>query len=461
MFALLRRYREVVVVVVVAVIPLGIFLAHARHPGDRTALDRFVLTVTSPIEKGVDWAITGAMKTWQGYVWLRGTERRARELSREVNELRAENAALVQLRAENERLSRLLAFARSRPEHRAVGARVIGTRMDPKGLQLVTIDRGSDDGVRRMMPVVTTGGVLGRIHTLGARSADVLVLSDRNSSIAARVERSRARANVRGQGAPGPCRLEYALRSDDLIEGDELVTSGTDGVFPHGLPVGQVTRVKRGGHGLYQAAEVLPAVDVNRVEEVAVLVATEAPGAESGGQGPRAMNALLRVPLASVAALLLVAIGASATRQLSGGAVSVALAVPVVVWLGLETTVIEGAVGAVVVGVLLDASAGGPGGLLAFLSVLVFVGVRAGAGTFDARTPLGFGLLSGVATLGMGLGALLLLRYVSPEATAPGWNLLGRVTVEALLTGLAAPAVKWVLDRVLSPGHREQPGLLR
>jgi rod shape-determining protein MreC len=279
LFALLRRYREVVVVVVVAVIPLGIFLAHARHPGDRTALDRFVLTATSPVEKGVDWVITGVLSTWQRYAWLRGTERRARELSREVNDLRAENAALVQVRAENERLSRLLAFVRSRPEHRAVGARVIGTRMDPKGLQLVTIDRGSDDGVRRMMPVVTTGGVLGRIHTLGAHSADVLVLSDRNSSIAARVERSRARANVRGLGAPGPCRLEYALRSDDLIEGDELVTSGTDGVFPHGLPVGQVTRVKRGGHGLYQAAEVLPAVDVNRVEEVAVLVAIEAPGA--------------------------------------------------------------------------------------------------------------------------------------------------------------------------------------
>ena len=279
MFALLRRYREVIVVVVLAVVPLGIFLAHARHPGDRTAMDRFVLAVTSPVEKGVDWAVTGVLNGWQRYVWLRGVERRARELSRAVNELRSENAELAQLRAENERLGKLLAFSRSRPEHQAVGARIIGTRLDPKGLQLVTIDRGSDDGVRRMMPVVTADGVLGRIHTLGSRSADVLVLSDRNSSIAARVERSRARANVRGQGAPGPCRLEYALRSDDLIEGDELVTSGTDGVFPRGLPVGQVTRVKRGGHGLYQAAEVLPAVDVTRVEEVAVLMVTDPPDA--------------------------------------------------------------------------------------------------------------------------------------------------------------------------------------
>ncbi len=286
MFALIRRYREVLFVVVLAVVPLGVFLAHARHPSDRTALDRFVLTVTSPLEKGVDWAITGVLDGWQRYVWLRGVERNARELSRTVNELRAENAELGHLRQENERLARLLAFARNHPEHRAVGARVIGTRMDPKGLQLVTIDRGSDEGIRKMMPVVTAGGVLGRVHTVAGRSADVLLLSDRNSSIAVRVERSRARANVRGQGAPGPCRLEYALRSDDLAEGDELVTSGTDGVFPRGLAVGNVTRVKRAGHGLYQAAEVVPAVDVNRVEEVAVLVATDAPGAQPAARAP-------------------------------------------------------------------------------------------------------------------------------------------------------------------------------
>ena len=272
--------------VVLAVIPLGVFLAHARHPSDRTALDRFVLTVTSPVEKAIDWTVSGALSTWQGYVWLRGAQDRAVALSRRVNELRAENAELSQLKAENERLERLLAFARAKPEHRTVGARIIGTRMDPKGLQLVTIDRGADDGLRRMMPVVTADGVLGRVHTLGGRSADVLLISDRNSSIAVRVERSRARATVRGQGAPGPCRLEYALRSDDLIEGDQLVTSGTDGVFPRGLPVGQVTRVKRDGFGLYQAADVLPAVDVNRAEEVAVLVSTEVPGGLPAARAP-------------------------------------------------------------------------------------------------------------------------------------------------------------------------------
>jgi rod shape-determining protein MreC len=287
LLALLKRYRELLAVAVLLMVPLGVFFAHARHPSDRTPLDRFVLAVTSPLEKVIDWTVSGAVSGWERYVALRKVREQATELSREVSRLRAENRELQQLRAENERLEQMLAFARPRAEQRPVGARVVGVRMDPKGLQLVTVDRGSEDGLRRMMPVVSADGVVGRVHTVTGRSADVLLLVDRNSSIAVRVDRSRARANVRGQGAPGPCRLEYALRSDDLIEGDELVTAGTDGVFPRGLPVGKVTRVRRAGYGLYQAADVVPSVDVNRLEEVLVLVSSHAvPGSLPEAKAP-------------------------------------------------------------------------------------------------------------------------------------------------------------------------------
>ena len=255
------------------VVPLGVFFAQARHPSERTPGDRLVLALTSPLEKAIDWTVTGALSAWRRYAALGSIRERAEQLSREVNRLKAEASGLSQLRQENERLERLLAFARARPDQQTVGAHVIGVRMDPGGLQVVTIDRGAEDGLKRMMPVVTADGVVGRVHTLAAHSADVLLIVDRNSSVAVRVDRSRARANVRGQGGPGPCRLDYALRSDDLIEGDLLVTSGTDGVFPRGLPVGKVTRVRRAGYGLYQAAEVVPAADVNKLEEVLVLVA--------------------------------------------------------------------------------------------------------------------------------------------------------------------------------------------
>ena len=173
------------------------------------------------------------------------------------------------------------------------------------------------------------------------------------------------------------------------------------------------------------------------------------------------MRQWLRVPAAVLAAIVLVALGAALTYQLAGGAVSVALAVPVVVWLGLETTALEGAVGAALVGVVLDAAAGGPAGLLTSLSVVGLLGARAGAGPFDARTDLGFGLLSGAVCLGMGLLALLLVRYVSPLATTPPWSLAGRIVVEAALTGLAAPLVRRVLDRIAVPAHREHAGLSR
>ncbi len=137
------------------------------------------------------------------------------------------------------------------------------------------------------------------------------------------------------------------------------------------------------------------------------------------------MRRYVRIPLALLAALVLLALGASATSQLAGGAVSVALAVPVIVWLGVETPVVEGAIGAALVGVLLDAAAGGPGGLLTFLSVMIVVGVRAGAGPFDARSDLGFALLSGAATFTMGFGAILLTRYVTQEGSRAGLVLAG------------------------------------
>jgi rod shape-determining protein MreC len=275
---LLKRYRELILVALLLALPLDVFFARAKRPSDRSRLDKLIVTVTGPIEKGVAWVVEGALDGWHGYLALRGAHLRARALEHEVELLELDRQERARVRSENERLQALLSFAARDPERQVLGARVIGVRLDPKGLQLVTLDRGADDGVERMMPVVVGHGVVGRVHAVTGSTADVLLLTDRNSSIAVRVERSRARANVRGTGGPGACRLEYALRSDDMVEGDALVTSGTDGVFPRGLPVGKVSALRRSGQGLYQSADVAPAVDVTKLEEVLVLV--------SGDDGP-------------------------------------------------------------------------------------------------------------------------------------------------------------------------------
>jgi rod shape-determining protein MreC len=269
--ALIRRNRELLLAVVLLLVPLGVFFAHARRPEEATRLDRALLAVTAPVEKLVGAAVTGTLDAWRGYVALRGAHERAVALSLENNLLKLERQELQRERGENDRLRRLLSLAEAGPRRAYLGARVVGVRMAPAGLQVVTVDKGADDGVLRAMPVVVAEGVVGRVHATAARSADVLLVVDRNSSVAVRVERTRARANVRGLGRPELCRLDYALRSEDVIEGDLLVTSGTDAVFPPGLPVGRATGLQRGAHGLFQEGWVVPAVDPTRLEEVLVV----------------------------------------------------------------------------------------------------------------------------------------------------------------------------------------------
>lgn len=271
MLQLLKRHRALVLTAAALGIPLVVYFAEARHPGERSALDRAVVRLARPAEWLVGAAVSGVHEAWYGYVDLRNARDEARRLSGEVHRLAAERLEVGRLRAENDRLRRLAGFAPAVAGTPLVGARVVGVRLDPKGMQVLTIDRGADDGLQRMMAVVDADGVVGRLHTVLARSAEVLLVTDRNSAVAVRVERSRARANVRGTGDAGECRLDYALRTDDFLEGDALVTAGTDGVFPPGLPVGRLQGLRKSGLGLYQRAEVIPAVDVTRVEEVLVL----------------------------------------------------------------------------------------------------------------------------------------------------------------------------------------------
>jgi len=274
---LLKRYRELLLVVMLLLVPLGVFFARSKKPAGRSAVDRAAVWATAPLEKAIGWGVTGVLRSYDRYLALRGAQDRAMAFSRELGLLQIERQQLLQERAEAERLRRLLGFAQASPLRTYVGARVVGVQLAPSGLQLLVIDRGEKDGVARGKPVVTADGTVGRVHSATAGSAEVLLVTDRYSSVAVRVDRTRARANVRGLGKPGVLKLEFALRSDDVVEGDLLVTSGTDGVFPRGIPVGKVNQLKKVGNGLFLDAMVVPSVDVTRVEEVLVVTGFEAP----------------------------------------------------------------------------------------------------------------------------------------------------------------------------------------
>jgi rod shape-determining protein MreD len=169
----------------------------------------------------------------------------------------------------------------------------------------------------------------------------------------------------------------------------------------------------------------------------------------------------LRAACAFVLALVLATVQAALLRFLGGGAFHLALALPIVVYLGLHAGNVDGAVGALAVGYVVDLMAGGPKGLMTFLAVALFLFSRLVGAALSVQGATGFALLSAVGTFLYGVAALLITRAVSPEESAPGLGLVGRVLVEAILTGALAPPIAMVLRRVDGLFVREESGLLR
>jgi rod shape-determining protein MreC len=283
-----KRNRELLAVAVLLLVPLALFLTSGRKGRAPVFADRAVVASTTFIARGITWGVDGASGVWSSYVWLQGAKQENKRLKEENTRLQAELVTLEEVRLENERLRKLLNYAEA-TGGQPVAAKVIGVNPDPNNLSL-RIDRGEADGLTNGMPVVTPDGVVGHVIRVVPHAADVLLLHDPHSKIGVIVQRTRVRAIAGVDGTDRALKLEFALRSESVDEGDLVVTSGTDGVFPPGLVVGRLTKVDRQGKGTFQSAEILPAVDATRLEEVLVMPAppstsTSASKAEPA-QGP-------------------------------------------------------------------------------------------------------------------------------------------------------------------------------
>ena len=226
------------------------------------------LEVMRPLQSVVTGASAELTGLWARYVTLVGVEEQNRELRARLRGLEAEHHRDREIELENRRLGRLLDFKTDVPSQ-VVTARVIGK--DASGIfQSFTLDRGERDGVAQGMAVVYADGVVGRISQASAHAARVLLISDHNSGVDAIVQRTRARGIVEG-ALSQTCSMKYIKRGDEIDVNDVVVTSGLDGIFPKGILIGRVSGVTRKDFGLFQVAEIVPAVDFSRLEEVLVL----------------------------------------------------------------------------------------------------------------------------------------------------------------------------------------------
>ena len=226
----------------------------------------------SELQRGTMTSVDSVRGVWSGYVALRDAQEENEVLKRELQRLQVrlqEERAQAQ-RAEN---FRQLLELRERAGVDTVAAEVIA---GPATIEFrdMTIDKGSADGVQRDMAVISPAGVVGRVHQSGPRAARVQMLIDFNAAAGAMIERTRAQGIAVGQGST--LRMDYVAGTADVRQGDLVVTSGIDKVYPKGFVIGSVESVERGS-GTYQEITIHPAVDFTRLEEV--LVVTTPPAA--------------------------------------------------------------------------------------------------------------------------------------------------------------------------------------
>ena len=285
MFSLLKRYRDVLFVGALLLYPLATYLSSGHRGRDPNLVDRAVLWVAAPIQDALTSITNGIGGGVSGYLALRGSHEEALACRTELAETRAELHTLKEAEGTNARLKAMLGYVEStvQPE---IAARVIGINLSPHFLSM-RINRGEDDGVHKGMPVVTPEGVVGQVISAVGGSADVMLVSDPQSKVGVTLQRSRVRATAVGVGDGKLLALDNAARADDVVDGDLVITSGTDGIFPQGLVVGKIEDVKHVSTGMFLSAGVVPAVNLQRVEEVLVVPTSAAPAALLPNPRPR------------------------------------------------------------------------------------------------------------------------------------------------------------------------------
>jgi rod shape-determining protein MreC len=291
---LISRYRNVTILVgVLFAQVLGLAMQVRRPTQDEsTRLIRvWAVDTVTPFEKGIVWSQHGISNLWHNYFYLRGVRQENRELKQEIERLRIEQVRLNQDAEQARRLQALLGF-KEQFISKTLPAQVIGSSGSEQS-RVIYIDKGTRDGIKPDMAVITAEGVVGKVLRVSNKTtSQVLLINDQTSGVGAILEKTRLQGVLRGTPL-GEIVLEKVMSDETVEPGERVVTSGGDQIFPKGLAVGTVTKVSPGPE-LFLNIRVKPAADLNRLEEVLVITQQEEkePALAEGAPSMRAADIL-------------------------------------------------------------------------------------------------------------------------------------------------------------------------
>lgn len=248
--------------------------------GERSLLEELTLRALAPFPRGVSFVSDGVDEAKAGFVTRHALTRDNERLRRELEEAREELFRLRNAREEVERLAAVLEYTPQTPGRlRPVEVVYLDASSWLRTLILFVGERPATAD----QPVVTSDGLLGRVIEVAGPYAKVQMITDRAAAASAMLARTRRQGIARGGGEI--LELDFLPLQASVEVNDRVVTAGTDGIYPRGIPIGTVSSVETGGE-LFHEVEIRPAVDFGRLDRVFLLerdpVPEELKGTDAG-----------------------------------------------------------------------------------------------------------------------------------------------------------------------------------
>ncbi len=267
------RYKGVVVGLILLLISSLFIVTHKADGTTKAQVRKVFLTILSPVQMLLESFAGDVVSIWDHYIYLSDKSYENEELRSLLDRISAKYDSLETRYAEaenkNKRLEEILGFSEEVPFD-FVPARVIS--MDPAIYSdTIIIDKGAKDSIVPDMPVISVSGIVGIILVVSENSSRVMLINNKNCRVDVIVQNNRARGILEGS-AGGIVRLSYVDKKEDINPGDVVVTSGMDGFFPKGMPVGEVLEVKKPDYGIFQEIIVTPEAELGNLEEVLIIV---------------------------------------------------------------------------------------------------------------------------------------------------------------------------------------------
>lgn len=276
--------KTVIILAAVAILCLSLAYFTPNFADSRVAGG--IRGVLAPAQSKVMLAWQGGASFLDYFAGARRLQDENDQLKQQIQDLTWENVSLQEYVYENQRLTRLLDFKqRDALRFTLLGARVV-SRSPSNWYNTLVVDRGSGAGVRKDMAVVSDAGLVGRVDAVGPDTSEILLILDRDGAVGAVVPESGTRGVIEGsKDDPGVLRMIDLPYDSRLLPGQVVVTSGLGGIFPGGVPIGEISEFDSGGSELDKYAQVKPYTDFNRLQEVFIITETRS-SPESGDDQP-------------------------------------------------------------------------------------------------------------------------------------------------------------------------------